>query len=89
MPVGGKSPDYRPIPVYAGYTFANEVKVTFSDSGAVSTGIIQSDGTLRATGDGVTAKSDVMIGDVNGDGKIDVTDVTLIQKYVAEIIDHF
>ena len=86
MPVGGKSPDYRPIPVYAGSTFADEVKVTFSDSVAVSTGIIQSDGTLRATGDGVTAKSDVMIGDINGDGQIDISDATMVQKAAAEIV---
>ena len=59
--------------------------VKFSDSGAVSTGIIQSDGTLRATGDGVTAKSDVMIGDINGDGKIDINDATMVQKAAAEI----
>ena len=73
------------LKVLSGYTFADEVKVKFSDSGAVSTGIIQSDGTLRATGDGVTAKSDVMIGDINGDGKIDINDATMVQKAAAEI----
>ena len=27
--------------------------------------------------------------DTNNDGNVDVTDATAIQKYIAEIIDHF
>ena len=28
------------------------------------------------------------VADTNGDGKIDVTDATAIQNYIAELIDH-
>ena len=31
----------------------------------------------------------LLAGDVNKDGVADITDVTLIQQFAAEIIDHF
>ena len=34
-----------------------------------------------------SGESDILIGDVNADGKIDITDATMIQKAVAELIE--
>ena len=35
----------------------------------------------------LTVKNDRLPGDVNGDGKIDITDATEVQKFAAELID--
>ena len=38
---------------------------------------------------GVQENTDLVKGDVNGDGKVDITDATFIQLFAAKAIDHF
>ena len=35
----------------------------------------------------IEIEPDILVGDANGDGKIDVSDVTTVQKIAAELID--
>ena len=39
--------------------------------------------------DGVQENETLIRGDVNRDGKIDISDATLIQMFAAEVIDKF
>ena len=37
----------------------------------------------------IEIEPDILVGDANGDGKIDVTDATMIQQFAADIIHGF
>lgn len=66
------------------YLFADTVKVTFDDAKTVNVSP-SSDGTLlvRAAGVEATADSSVLIGDVNGDGKVNGADAGILNRYTS------